>query len=272
MARRQLAGQHGQTLDATALVHEAYLKLIGRREAQVRRPRPLLRLRRLGDAQRGGRLRAPAPGAEARRRPAPRHRPARRRRRRPAPGRGHARPGHRADQAGRRRRAPGAGGGAALLRRPVRTGDRRAAASAPSAASAATGRRRGCSCWRRCKGLPEAGRQCGCTSAAWTPSAGNGCPRCSMRCSSSTTHARAQRLQRCARRTRQLADELEDADGAGASATRISSPNRWSRRWPACAPAPRSGRTGSNACSAKAAWARSGWPRAPTACTSAASR
>src|SRR3546814_1105491 len=27
MARRQLAGQHGQTLDATALVHEAYLKL-----------------------------------------------------------------------------------------------------------------------------------------------------------------------------------------------------------------------------------------------------
>ena len=34
MARRQLAGQHGQTLDATALVHEAYLKLIGHREAQ----------------------------------------------------------------------------------------------------------------------------------------------------------------------------------------------------------------------------------------------
>lgn len=34
MARRQLAGQQGQTLDATALVHEAYLKLVGRREAQ----------------------------------------------------------------------------------------------------------------------------------------------------------------------------------------------------------------------------------------------
>src|SRR3546814_7268177 len=33
-ARLQLAGQHGQTLDATALVHEAYLKLIGRREAK----------------------------------------------------------------------------------------------------------------------------------------------------------------------------------------------------------------------------------------------
>lgn len=33
MARRQLAGQHGHTLDATALVHEAYLKLIGRHEA-----------------------------------------------------------------------------------------------------------------------------------------------------------------------------------------------------------------------------------------------
>ncbi|MCE7032202.1 sigma-70 family RNA polymerase sigma factor [Lysobacter sp. GX 14042] len=30
MARRQLAGQYGQTLDATALVHEAYLKLAGR--------------------------------------------------------------------------------------------------------------------------------------------------------------------------------------------------------------------------------------------------
>ena len=34
MARRQLAGQHGHTLDATALVHEAYLKLIGRQTAQ----------------------------------------------------------------------------------------------------------------------------------------------------------------------------------------------------------------------------------------------
>jgi RNA polymerase sigma factor (TIGR02999 family) len=34
MARRQLAGQHGHTLDATALVHEAYLKLIGRSTAQ----------------------------------------------------------------------------------------------------------------------------------------------------------------------------------------------------------------------------------------------
>lgn len=30
MARRQLAGQYGQTLDATGLVHEAYLKLLGR--------------------------------------------------------------------------------------------------------------------------------------------------------------------------------------------------------------------------------------------------
>ena len=34
MARRQLAGQHVQTLDATALVHEAYLKLVGRNSAQ----------------------------------------------------------------------------------------------------------------------------------------------------------------------------------------------------------------------------------------------
>ena len=34
MARRQLAGRHGMTLDATALVHEAYLKLAGRPEAR----------------------------------------------------------------------------------------------------------------------------------------------------------------------------------------------------------------------------------------------
>jgi RNA polymerase sigma factor (TIGR02999 family) len=34
MARRQLAGQLGHTLDATALVHEAYLKLVGRNAAQ----------------------------------------------------------------------------------------------------------------------------------------------------------------------------------------------------------------------------------------------
>ncbi len=34
MARRQLNGQRAQTLDTTALVHEAYLKLIGRREAE----------------------------------------------------------------------------------------------------------------------------------------------------------------------------------------------------------------------------------------------
>ena len=34
MARRQLAGQQAHTLDATALVHEAYLKLIGRQTAQ----------------------------------------------------------------------------------------------------------------------------------------------------------------------------------------------------------------------------------------------
>jgi len=34
MARRQLAGQRGHTLDATALVHEAYLRLIGRNAVQ----------------------------------------------------------------------------------------------------------------------------------------------------------------------------------------------------------------------------------------------
>ena len=34
MARRQLAGQQGRTLDATALVHEAYLRLVGRNTVQ----------------------------------------------------------------------------------------------------------------------------------------------------------------------------------------------------------------------------------------------
>ena len=34
MARRQLVGRHGMTLDATALVHEAYLKLAGRQDAR----------------------------------------------------------------------------------------------------------------------------------------------------------------------------------------------------------------------------------------------
>ena len=33
MARRQLSGQYGQTLDATGLVHEAYLRLVGRADA-----------------------------------------------------------------------------------------------------------------------------------------------------------------------------------------------------------------------------------------------
>ena len=36
MARRQLAGQRGHTLDATALVHEAYLKLAGRGDGNPR--------------------------------------------------------------------------------------------------------------------------------------------------------------------------------------------------------------------------------------------
>lgn len=34
MARRQLAGQREQTLDATALVHEAYIRLVGNRSAR----------------------------------------------------------------------------------------------------------------------------------------------------------------------------------------------------------------------------------------------
>src|SRR5690606_17196168 len=58
------------------------------------------------------------------RRPAPGDRPARRPARRPASGRGHARPGRRPGQPGAGRRAPGQGGGAALLRRAVRDGNR----------------------------------------------------------------------------------------------------------------------------------------------------
>ena len=34
MARRQLGSQNGHTLDATGLVHEAYLRLVGRADAQ----------------------------------------------------------------------------------------------------------------------------------------------------------------------------------------------------------------------------------------------
>src|SRR5690606_23144122 len=94
---------------------------------QVRQSRALLRLRRFRNAQRGRGLCAPAHGAEAWRRPAPRGRTPRGPRGRRAPGRGDARPRRRADPARRRGSAPGAGGGAALLHRPVRTGDRRAA-------------------------------------------------------------------------------------------------------------------------------------------------
>ena len=42
----------GHTLDATALVHEAYLRLVG--DSAVRRPRPLLRRRRRGHAPHPG--------------------------------------------------------------------------------------------------------------------------------------------------------------------------------------------------------------------------
>ena len=53
--------QPGQTLQATALVHEAYLRLVDvERRPAVERPRPLLRRRRRGDAADPGRA---APGA-----------------------------------------------------------------------------------------------------------------------------------------------------------------------------------------------------------------
>ena len=56
----------GQTLEATALVHEAYLRLVG--EPGVRPSRPLLRRRGRGDAADPRRERPPQEGREARRR------------------------------------------------------------------------------------------------------------------------------------------------------------------------------------------------------------
>ena len=50
-ARRLAQEKPGQTLQATALVHEAYLRLVGGgREPAMERPRPLLRRRGRGDA------------------------------------------------------------------------------------------------------------------------------------------------------------------------------------------------------------------------------
>ena len=267
MARRQLAGQHGQTLDATALVHEAYLKLIGRREAQfddrahffayaasamrsvvVDYARQRLAQKRGGDLHRVTELPEDIEG------------------------------GLRLDE-------DMLGLDTALTQ--LAAVDERLArwsscaispacpnsrsppcSSAPNAASAATGRRRRLFLLARDAGLEGTwpGR------APWTPNAGNGCPRCSMPCSSSMPKRASAAWPRCARRIRRLADDLagllaleeERDDFLSRTADRAAA-----RRAPG---RDHRSRTSSTACSAKAAWARSGWPAAPTACTSAASR
>ena len=83
--------------------------------------------------------------------------------------------------------------------------------------------------------------------------------------------ARAQRLRTLRDVDPALADELEslmalEQDSEDFLAEPLVAPLSGAQ------PAARSVRTGWNACSARAAWARSGWRRAPTACTSAASR
>ena len=76
LAARRLARESpGQTLQATALVHEAYLRLVGPETGQaLGRPRPLLRRRRRGDAADPGRERPAQASTQARRRPSPRAR------------------------------------------------------------------------------------------------------------------------------------------------------------------------------------------------------
>ena len=70
-AQRLAQEKPGQTLQATALVHEAYLRLVGDgRAAGLEQPRPLLRRRRRGDAPHPRRDRPPQGASPARRRPA----------------------------------------------------------------------------------------------------------------------------------------------------------------------------------------------------------
>ena len=75
---RRVAGAYvrrerpGQTLQATGLVHEAYLRLMRDRNVQLAEPRPLLRHRRQRDAPDPGRAGAGARRDQARRRLGPR--------------------------------------------------------------------------------------------------------------------------------------------------------------------------------------------------------
>ena len=71
LAAARLANEKpGQTLQATALVHDAYIRLVDVDEAQQwGLARPLLRGRRRGDAADTGRVRAAQGAAQARRQP-----------------------------------------------------------------------------------------------------------------------------------------------------------------------------------------------------------
>ena len=68
-AQRLAQEKPGQTLQATALVHEAYLRLVGvEQAAAVEQPRPLLRRRGRGHAPHPHRERPPQAGRQGRRR------------------------------------------------------------------------------------------------------------------------------------------------------------------------------------------------------------
>ena len=84
LAARKLAQEKpGQTLQATALVHEAYLRLVDTEDGPaLGQPRPLLRRRRRGHAAHPRRAGPPQGAPEARRRPAAHADRARRPRRR----------------------------------------------------------------------------------------------------------------------------------------------------------------------------------------------
>ena len=71
-AQRLAQEKPGQTLQATALVHEAYLRLVGGEDPALGQPRPLLRRRGRGHAPHPRRERPPQAAAEARRRPSTR--------------------------------------------------------------------------------------------------------------------------------------------------------------------------------------------------------
>jgi hypothetical protein len=69
-----------------------------------------------------------------------------------------------------------------------------------------------------------------------------------------------------------LADELEKLLALEDGRRGLPERTAGRRCRPGARPAARIGPYRWTGCSAKAAWARSGWPRAPMACTSAASR